>query len=201
MVARNRWLLTVALVLIPTVLSTGCMGASTPAVRGATPGPVPTVEVNLTATPTAGAGPAEILVRFMAARVERDSQVSDLLTQDFRGALATGQIDANDVYLYQAKDPCWYRYEVLGFEQTGPETATARVRVYEDYWGGDGEDSPPQSWTQRVTLARSASVWRVDGLGEPEGRREEPSEPHTSTISACLASRMKPTSVPTVEGR
>jgi hypothetical protein len=119
----------------------------------------------------------------MLARIWRDYEgVRGLLTDALRQSLETdvrvGQ------RLFQVSNPCWYRYELLTFDQPTPNNARARVRVYQHWWMGDKPD-PPWSLEQEIDLVATAAGWRVDQLGPMENRREELNEPHGPTTSAC----------------
>jgi hypothetical protein len=131
--------------------------------------------------------PREILDRLMQARIDgQDRLVLDLLTDDLAARLYNR---SDDVWLYQASNPCWYRYLVVQFEQTTPTQAHGRVRVYMHDWAGDVAGGPPQSWEQTIGLVERDVGWRVDQMEPFENRRAEPSEPHGPTLSACTAWR------------
>lgn len=72
----------------------------------------------------------------------------------------------------------------------------AAARVIEHQWGGDVMGSLPHSWEQEVSLAETDVGWSVNGLGEPQNRREAPDEPHGQTLSACNAAAPTPTPAP-----
>lgn len=132
--------------------------------------------------------PGDALDRFMQARLARDDQqMLALLTSDLREKLRSGAVA---VPLGQVSNPCWYRYELLSLDQPAPDSAQARVRVYEHFWPGDVAGGIPQSWEQTVHLAGLPFPgWLVDELGAEEGRRPEPNEPHGPTLSACRVAR------------
>ncbi|OGO04178.1 MAG: hypothetical protein A2Y60_05855 [Chloroflexi bacterium RBG_13_54_9] len=106
-----------------------------------------------------------------------------LLTDALRESLET---DASvGQRLFQVSNPCWYRYELLTFEQPTPNNAAARVRIYQHWWPGDNAGGPPWSLEQDIVLVATATGWRIDQLGPWENRRDEPNEPHGPTTSAC----------------
>jgi hypothetical protein len=132
------------------------------------------------------AGPKEALQQFMEARIQRDelaaqSFLSYGLSQDLR----VNPQEAGRLSIFQVSNPCWYRFETLSFWQQTPTEATARVRVYQHFWGGDVMGGLPRSWEQEVILVEERDSWKVDRLSEPRNEREEPNEPHGRTLSAC----------------
>lgn len=145
-------------------------------------------------TPQQGTGPRETLDRFMSARVRRqDVVVRGLLSDGLREALETGQEKTSRVELLQVSNPCWYRYEIQRFNQPATTTAEAQVRIYQHGWGGDIMAGPPRSWEQDLSLVQTPAGWRVDQVSEPRNNREEDSEPHGLTASACNKGVAAPT--------
>lgn len=143
-------------------------------------------------TPTPFAIPTEsrvreTLERFMRARVKgEDETVMNLLTPELRANMDTVLAQ---VPLLQVSNPCWYRFEILQFEEPTPLQANAQIRMYEHFWAGDSAGGPPSSWTQTVDLQETNSEWRVSALGKLENQQSEPNEPHGQTLSACNAVR------------
>lgn len=143
-------------------------------------------------TPTLIAIPSEsrareTLERFMRARIERqDTIVLNLLTPELRANMDTVLAQ---VPLLQVSNPCWYRFEILQFEEPTPAQALAQIRMYEHFWAGDSAGGLPSSWTQTIDLQQVNSEWRVSALGKLENQQSEPNEPHGQTLSACNAVR------------
>jgi hypothetical protein len=128
-----------------------------------------------------------VLIRFMAARVNRDNNTFvGLMTPELRRAVEGGRLD---VPTWQVSNPCWYRYALLPPVEVTPETVTEPVRVYEHWWPGDVGGSPPQSFEQTVRLRAIDGRWLVDELGPATDERLEPGEPHGPHISACNLAR------------
>ncbi len=141
--------------------------------------------------PPSATAAREALDRFMQARIGRqDRLVLDALTDDLR---ARTENWPNDVWLYQVSNPCWYRYTVVQFEQTITARAQARVRVYQHDWAGDAAGGLPESWEQVIGLGETRDGWRVDEMTPAENQRQEPSEPHGPTLSACNVQVQSPT--------
>ncbi len=139
------------------------------------------------AAPTAAGAARAALDRFMQARLQReDAVVLDLLVDNVR--VLGGQEQARR-QLTQVSNPCWYRYDVLAFGQPTPTSATALVRVYTHFWGGDVMGGVPRSWQQELGLSSTAIGWRVERLEAPQDERQEPNEPHGRTTSACSVPR------------
>lgn len=143
-------------------------------------------------TPTPVAIPSEsrareTLERFMRARVKgEDETVMNLLTPELR---ANANTVLAQVPLLQVSNPCWYRFEILQFEEPTLSQANAQIRMSEHSWAGDSAGGPPSSWTQTVDLQQVDSEWGVSALGKLENQQSEPNEPHGQTLSACNAVR------------
>ena len=124
-----------------------------------------------------------VLVRFMAARINRDDETFvALMTPDLRHAVEAAELD---VPTWQVSNPCWYRYEILPPEATTGATVTERVRIFEHWWPGDVGGSPPKSFEQQVRLRKVGDEWLVDALGPAVDERVEEHEPHGPNTSAC----------------
>lgn len=138
------------------------------------------------ATPAGNGDPGSALESFMEARWSKQSPAfQSLLSDELKKALETNEVQASGVNLFQASNPCWYRYEVLQLDRPATDRAVAQVRVYEHQWGGDIAGGVPRSWEQEIDLVEAAGGWKVDHLSAPRNTREEPAEPHGPTISAC----------------
>jgi hypothetical protein len=126
-----------------------------------------------------------VLIRFKAARIQRDDQTfTDLMTPALRHALEAGSL--GDVPTYEVSNPCWYRYAFLAPRQVSDSEVVEDVRIYQHYWPGDVGGGPPQSFQQEVRLRRTTEGrWLVDGLGPAIDTRAEPAEPHGPHTSAC----------------
>jgi hypothetical protein len=121
---------------------------------------------------------------FMQARIQRqDEVVLSMLTDDYR---MSGEVAPN---LLQGSNPCWYRYEVLAMPQVEPGSSEARVRLYSHNWGGDLLGGLPESWVENIDLLDTGGGWKIDRVGPPEDKVEEPAEPHGPTVSACTTAR------------
>jgi hypothetical protein len=124
-----------------------------------------------------------VLIRFMAARINRDNETFvDLMTQTLRRAVESSSLD---VPTWQVSNPCWYRYELLPPREASDSTVIEDVRIYEHWWPGDVAGGPPQSFQQEVRLRKIEGRWLVDGLGPAVETRPEPDEPHGPHTSAC----------------
>ncbi len=153
----------------------------------ATPG---TLDTKLASTALLAAAPASTpndaraaLDHFMLARLQRrDQEVLAALTDGLRAG-----VDVSAPRLMQPSNPCWYRYEILALGEPTPSSATARVRVYTHWWGGDVMAGPPGSWEQDLGLVLDVSRWWVSQVSPPSADQEEPGEPHGPTLSACNA--------------
>lgn len=192
------------LVLSIVVLATGCSLSPSRTVPP-TPSSAPQASGTTSTAPsvsTSDIGPREILDQFMSARIRRQGvTVSTLLSDGLRRELETGNASATRIDLFQASNPCWYRYEILSFTQPTSSTVTAHVRVYEHFWGGDVAGGPPRSWEQEVSMQKTPTGWRVDQVGEPRNNREELGEPHGLTASACRGGAAAPTPSAEIMGK
>lgn len=156
------------------------------------------ISFHLATSASGGVVPSEdVTVRaalqsFMEARINRDEKVVlDRLTDQLRSQVMQGL--PSSVPLFQASNPCWYRYQIIDLSQPSPTKADARVRVYEHQWPGDNAGSLPASWEQEIILVDTATGWRVDQLSSSSNGHEEPGEPHGPTLSACIAYELTPT--------
>lgn len=61
--------------------------------------------------------------------------LDSFLSDELKKALETNQVKASDVHLFQASNPCWYRYEVPQLDRLATGRAIASVRVFEHQWG------------------------------------------------------------------
>jgi hypothetical protein len=122
-----------------------------------------------------------VLIRFMAARIQRDDQTfTDLMTPALRRAVETGSLD---VPTWQVSNPCWYRYTLLPPRQLTDSKVVEDVRIYQHWWPVAG--GPPHSFRQEVRMLKDDGRWLVDGLGPAIDTKTEPAEPHGPHTSAC----------------
>jgi hypothetical protein len=134
------------------------------------------------------------LTAFLEARLARNGVAALAWVTDALGARSPNGFVG-------FSNPCFYRYTVETFEQSSPTMAIARVRTYTHFWAGDEVGGLPRSSTEEITLIKTIAGWRISdtrGLGD---FREEPSEPHGPTTSACSlgqrpALRLVPATLP-----